>query len=109
MSPDAALDLVRAATEREIVALLTGDLDALEAATNAKLEALPPLRAARIGELDRERVAETARLNREATRQLNLARARWERRRRALARTVDQEAVTAYRADGQLTARLLRG
>ena len=109
MTPAAALARLTACMEAEIAALGAGDLDALGAATRAKLEALRPLADPGIAAaLPHADIAAAAELNREAARRVNRARARIDRRLDALARAVGRAPAAAYGPDGRLTARVLR-
>lgn len=111
MTPLAALAELEARTVDEMAALDGGDLDALRAATRAKMAVLGTLRAldgAEATGLPRTAVVRAAALNREAARRINLACARVERRIAALARAGGRDPATAYGPDGRLTGRVLR-
>jgi hypothetical protein len=111
MTPLVALAELEARTADELAALEAGDLDALKAATQAKMVALAPLRALdgeNAADLPRAALMRAAAQNREAARTINIARARVERRLAALARAGGRDPATAYGPDGRLRARVLR-
>ncbi len=108
----AALETLALRTADEIAALDAGDLDALAAATRAKLAALAPLAdrdpEALAAEVPRARIVAAAELNRDAARRVNFARAVLDRRMYALLRATGRAPVAAYGPDGRLATRVLR-